>query len=89
MFGSDTIDTKEVREAERREGKIPTGIGEGTHLDRCIVDSNARIGANCKLLNKHGVVDGRDNTGLPQGIIIKDGIICVMRGAVIPPGTVV
>lgn len=88
MFGADTFDPAADREAEMKSGTIPFGIGANSRIERCIIDSNARIGANVKLVNKENVTDG-SNKRLPQGVIIKDGIICVMRGAVIPAGTVV
>jgi glucose-1-phosphate adenylyltransferase len=86
IFGADTIDTAEARAEEAASGAIPLGIGRNTRLERAIVDSNARIGADCVLTNEARVVDG-SNSNLPKGIVIKDGILVVMRGAVIPPGT--
>ncbi|KAF6255738.1 nucleotide-diphospho-sugar transferase [Scenedesmus sp. NREL 46B-D3] len=86
IFGADTIDTAEARAAEAASGATPLGIGDNTQLERAIVDSNARIGPNCVLKNQEGVVDG-SNSSLPKGIVIKDGILVVMRGAVIPAGT--
>jgi hypothetical protein len=86
IFGADTIDTAEARAEEAATGATPLGIGRNSQLVRAIVDSNARIGANCVLTNKEGVVDG-SNSNLPKGVVIKDGILVVMRGAVIPPGT--
>jgi glucose-1-phosphate adenylyltransferase len=88
IFGADTIDLADTRKADKEAGKIPLGIGAGSRIERAIIDSNARIGPNCQLVNKDGVVDG-SNKQLPQGIVIKDGILVVMRGAVIPAGTVV
>lgn len=88
IFGADTIDLADTRKAEKDAGKIPLGIGAGSRVERAIVDSNARIGPNCQLVNKEGIVDG-SNKNLPKGVVIKDGILVVMRGAVIPPGTVV
>ncbi|WIA11251.1 hypothetical protein OEZ85_011378 [Tetradesmus obliquus] len=86
IFGADTIDTTESRAEEVARGAIPLGLGHNTRLERAIVDSNARIGPNCVLVNKEGIRDGR-NRNLPKGIVIKDGILVVMRGAVIPAGT--
>jgi glucose-1-phosphate adenylyltransferase len=86
IFGADTIDTAESRAEEAAAGAIPLGIGRNSRLERCIVDSNARIGPDCVLTNEAKVVDGR-NSNLPKGIVIKDGILVVMRGAVIPAGT--
>lgn len=51
------------------------------HIKKCIVDKNARIGQNVKLINKDGVTEAqRENDGL----IVKDGIIVVIKDAAIP-----
>lgn len=53
------------------------------HLRRCIVDKNARIGANVKLINKEGVAEcDREQ----DGFIVKDGITVVIKDAAIPSG---
>lgn len=88
MFGADTIDPESWRATELKANKIPLGIGAGSRVEKAIIDSNARIGRNCQLINKEGVVDG-SNKNLPKGVVIKDGILVVMRGAVIPAKTVV
>ncbi len=88
IFGADTIDPPEIRAAELAAGTTPLGIGAGSVLKRAVVDSNARIGRNCKLTNAEGVMHGA-NTRLPAGVVIRDGLLVVMRDAALPPGTVV
>jgi glucose-1-phosphate adenylyltransferase len=60
------------------------GIGRDAVLDRVIVDKNACIGDGVRLTNEAGVqhADG-------DGYYIRNGIIIVPRGGVVPPGTVV
>lgn len=65
-------------------GAPPVGIGEGTLIQRAIVDLNARIGRNVRLVNKAGVEEAQG-----EGWRIRDGIIVVPKNAVIPDGTVV
>ena len=60
------------------------GIGPGVELDRAIVDKNARIGEGAKLVNR----DGRMEFDGPN-YFIREGIVIVPKGGVIPPGTVV
>ena len=64
--------------------QIPIGIGRDCHIRDAILDFNARIGDGCHLLNEAGVqhADG-------EGYCIRDGIIVVMKNAVLPPGTVI
>jgi glucose-1-phosphate adenylyltransferase len=63
---------------------IPIGVGRNVVLDRVIVDKNARIGADARLVNREGVDHGDG-----PGYHIRSGIIVVPRNGIIPPGTVV
>ena len=64
-------------------GVPPLGIGPGSVIRGAIIDKNARIGANVRLTNDQGLKHlDRDN------IYIREGIIVVPKGAVIPSGTV-
>ena len=62
----------------------PVGIGAGTHISTAIIDKNARIGCNVRLVNEAGV---REASG--DGWVIKDGVIVVPKNGIIPDGTVV
>lgn len=66
------------------DGQVLRTIGPRCHVRRAIIDLDARIGADSKLLNEAGVqhADGEHHC-------IRDGVIVVPRGAVIPPGTVI
>jgi glucose-1-phosphate adenylyltransferase len=63
---------------------LAIGVGSYCHIKKAIIDKNARIGDNVKLLNEAGVkhADG-DN------YFIREGIIIVPKNAVIRDGTVV
>lgn len=54
-------------------------IGENCHIENAIIDEHVRIGNNVKLINKNNIqtLDLKD-------IYIRDGIIIVTRGAIIP-----
>ncbi len=60
------------------------GIGRNVVLDRVIVDKNARIGDGARLVNAAGVTEHDGD-----GFYIRNGIIIVPKGAVIPPGLTV
>ncbi|MES1240091.1 MAG: glucose-1-phosphate adenylyltransferase [Acidobacteriota bacterium] len=64
--------------------EIPIGIGRDCHIRNAILDFNVRIGDGCRLLNEAGV-ENADN----EQYAIRDGIIVVMKNAVLPPGTVI
>lgn len=78
--------------AERQSGndceqeEVALGIGSDTIIRRAIVDKNARIGCNVKIINKDNVQEAeREN----QGFYIRSGIVVVLKNAVIADGTVI
>ncbi|MEZ5294160.1 MAG: glucose-1-phosphate adenylyltransferase [Vicinamibacterales bacterium] len=75
-------DTYEAPGADARP--VPLGIGPDVELDGVIVDKNARIGAGARLVNAEGLQEADG-----QNYYIREGILVVPKGAVIPPGTVV
>ncbi len=63
------------------KGPVPMGIGEGSRVVRAIIDKNARIGKNVII---EGGYHLPDSDGL--GHAVRDGIVVVLKGAVIPDG---
>jgi len=86
MMGADYYQTIEEMQRDLVSGVPRMGIGEGTIIKRAIIDKNARIGSNARLVNEAGVMD-RDGEG--GSYFIRDGIIIVPKGAVIKDGTIV
>jgi glucose-1-phosphate adenylyltransferase len=86
LMGADYYQTFEEMHDDLVAGLPRVGIGEGTVINRAIVDKNARIGAGVKLLNEAKILeaDAPDNS-----YYIRDGIIIVPKNAVIKDGTVV
>jgi glucose-1-phosphate adenylyltransferase len=82
LLGADYYETD--GDAPRGDGVPPLGIGRGVHLDRVIVDKNARIGDGARLVNARGVQHEDGN-----GYYIRNGIIVVPKDGVITAGTVV
>jgi glucose-1-phosphate adenylyltransferase len=62
----------------------PVGIGRGTLVRRAIVDKNARIGRDVRIVNEAGLTEGRG-----EGYEIHDGIVVIPKNAIIPDGTVI
>jgi glucose-1-phosphate adenylyltransferase len=86
MMGADYYQSIEDMRRDLAKGLPRVGIGEGTVIQRAIIDKNARIGSNARLLNGGGAtyVDG------PNGsYYIRDGIILIPKSAVIADGTVI
>ena len=82
LLGADYYDGDDAAIAG---GETPClGIGENVVLDRVIVDKNARVGRDSRLVNEAGI-----QTADGDGYYIRDGIIVVPKDGVIKPGTVV
>lgn len=60
------------------------GLGKNVRVRNAIIDKNARIGDNCRLLNENNVieVDG-------PCYYIRDGIIIIPKNMTVPAGTIV
>ncbi|HLO01341.1 MAG TPA: glucose-1-phosphate adenylyltransferase [Pyrinomonadaceae bacterium] len=86
IMGADYYQTIEDMREDVSANIPRVGIGEGTIITRAIIDKNARIGSNVRLLNEEGIVnaDGADGS-----YYIRDGIIIVPKNALIKDGTVV
>jgi len=86
MMGADYYQTIEDMLGDAQAKRPRIGIGERTIVRRAIVDKNARIGADCRLLNESGV----ENADGPNGMYyIRDRIIIVPKNGLVPDGTVV
>jgi glucose-1-phosphate adenylyltransferase len=59
----------------------PVGIGEGSVISNAIIDKNARIGRNVKIVNTSGVQEADGD-----GWFIRDGIVVVPKNGIIPDG---
>ena len=53
-------------------------------MHTAIIDSNAAIGRNVRITNETGVIEADRSK---DGYMITDGIVVVLKGAVIPDGT--
>jgi len=84
IMGSEVYQSLEELDRDRRNGIPWVGIGEGTVIRKAIIDSNARIGSNVRILNEKGLIhhDG-------ENYYIREGIVIVAKNATIPDGTVI
>ncbi|MDT7540620.1 MAG: glucose-phosphate adenylyltransferase [Acidobacteriota bacterium] len=86
LMGADFYQTVEEVRADAAAGLPRIGIGENTIIRRAIVDKNARIGANCRLLNEAGIENADHEEA---GYYIRDRIIIVSKNATVKDGTIV
>lgn len=87
LLGSPTWTNESLRAAAVARGERVYGVGAGCLLRRCIVDENATIGDGCSITNAAGVREA--DRAESEGYMIQDGLVVVMRNAIIPPGTVI
>jgi glucose-1-phosphate adenylyltransferase len=83
MMGADFY---EEEATEVPAGSPPLGIGRGSRIEGAILDKNARIGAGVTISpeGKPATLDG------PEGnYYIRDGVVVVPKGAIIPDGTTI
>lgn len=84
MMGADQFETTAELEENRAVGRPDIGVGAGSVIRNAILDKNVRIGKNVVL----------DPTGLPDkfgegvDIAIRDGVLVVCKGVVVPDGFV-
>lgn len=77
-------DYYETPERTRSDGMPPMGIGHDTVIERTIVDKNARIGDGVRISpeGKPDEVDG-------PNYYVRDGLVIIPKGAVVPNGTAI
>ena len=86
LIGSDKYETDAQKRENARAGRPSLNVGDGTVIERAILDKDCRVGRGVRLVNR----DRRQEFDGPNGTYhIRDGIIVVPRGTVIPDGTVV
>lgn len=86
LMGADYYQSDFEQEGDCSLENIPIGIGSNTTIDKAIIDKNARIGCNVKIINKDNVSEAEKED---QGFYIRSNIITVIKDAVIPHNTVI
>ena len=86
IMGSDYYESDPERESCLTTGAIPIGIGCNTTIRRAIIDKNARIASNVLIINKDRVEEAQREE---EGFYIRNGIVVVLKNAVIPESTVI
>jgi glucose-1-phosphate adenylyltransferase len=81
MMGADYYQTAEEVQADKAQGRPPIGVGRNGRFRRSIIDKNARIGDGVTLSP-----EGKPDGDYAHEVVIRDGILCVCKGAVIPSG---
>ncbi len=84
ILGADYYESLEEIDRALAKGLPPVGIGQDAVIERAIVDKNARVGRGVRIVNAEGA---RQKDG--PGYFIRDGVVIVPKGGVIPDGALI
>jgi glucose-1-phosphate adenylyltransferase len=84
LMGIDYYETIEEIRHDKEHGLPSVGIGDRCYIKNCIVDKNCRIGDDVRI-NGGPHLENTDHSLYT----VKDGIVVVKKGAVIPNGFVI
>ena len=85
MMGADYFYSQENPSDDTDAEKcVSVGVGDRSVIEDSIIDKNAKIGADVSL-SPAGIEDGWSDEKL--GIYVRDGILVVVKNAVVPAGT--
>ncbi|WP_419870675.1 glucose-1-phosphate adenylyltransferase [Chryseobacterium sp. CT-SW4] len=81
IMGADFHQNTDEFIQNEKEGTPNIGIGKYCYIEKAILDKNCRIGDNARIIGGKHLADGDFET-----YSVKEGIIVIKKGAVIPPG---
>ncbi|MBV9121729.1 MAG: glucose-1-phosphate adenylyltransferase [Planctomycetes bacterium] len=84
VLGANFYETDAERQANREQGQPDVGVGEGSVLERVILDKNCRIGRGVQIVNHRRLQEAEGNN-----YVIRDGIVVLAEGTVVPDGMVI
>ena len=84
IMGADRYEKTEEIETNSAAGIPPLGIGAGSIVHNAIIDKDARIGKNVRITN-----DARHENHEGTNHAIRDGIVVIPKGAIIPDNTII
>jgi glucose-1-phosphate adenylyltransferase len=84
MMGADFYEDEEDFDYNRQMGIPNIGIGKGSVIRKAIIDKNAHIGENVRVVNEERI---QNHDG--PGYYIRDGIVIVSKNGVLQSGTII
>jgi glucose-1-phosphate adenylyltransferase len=85
IMGIDVLEHERHLAENLRLGRPSVGVGANSVIERAIIDKNARIGRNVKVVNASGIehLDGHPTH------VIRDGVVVIPKSATLKDGTVI
>ncbi len=81
LMGSDFYETLEEMNYAAERGLPKMGIGDNCYIKNAIIDKNCRIGNNVRIEGGDHLLNGDHSL-----YTVKDGIVVIKKGAVVPDG---
>jgi glucose-1-phosphate adenylyltransferase len=85
IMGIDYLEHPQQLAENQRLNRPNLGIGSNSVVERAIIDKNARIGRNVRIVNKAEVENGEDLSTH----VIRDGIVVTHKSVTFPDGSVI
>jgi glucose-1-phosphate adenylyltransferase len=82
--GADFFETDAERAANRNRGVPDLTVGDGTVIERAIVDKDCRIGRDVRIVNRAGIQEADG-----PNYVIREGIVVIPKATIIRDGTVI
>jgi glucose-1-phosphate adenylyltransferase len=81
-MGADYFETDEKRRENTAKGRPDVGIGKRCVIRNAIIDKNASIGDDVVL-----DPEGKPDLFQSGSVYVRDGVLIVQKGGVVPSGT--
>ena len=85
VMGADLYEQPRHIAANERAGRPNIGIGANSRVENAIIDKNARIGRNVKIINEAEIIDSED----APHYVIRDKIVVIPKNTIIQDGTTI
>jgi glucose-1-phosphate adenylyltransferase len=85
IMGIDTPEHESHMRENERLNRPAIGVGASSVIERAIVDKNARIGRNVKIVNQAGTVDSEEHATH----VVRDGIVVIPKLTLLCDGTAI
>ncbi|KAF0095069.1 MAG: glucose-1-phosphate adenylyltransferase [Puniceicoccaceae bacterium 5H] len=84
MMGADFFETDEEKRNLEGTDRPKMGVGKNCHITTAIIDKNARIGDNVRMSP-----EGKPDLFKQGDVMVRDGVLIVPKGGVVPSNTVI
>jgi glucose-1-phosphate adenylyltransferase len=87
IMGIDFPETQKQLLENQRQNRPPIGVGANSVIERAIVDKNARIGRNAKIINQGGTENSEEHATSTS--VIRDRVVVIPKDSIVVDGSVI